>query len=84
MRNAVKNIEVKYLISIANSSMIKFAEESLIKDYNLNKDIDIVEQLTQEHISHIQEMINNQEDPNHWSLIGYQNVINVWNFLQIK
>ena len=76
-------VQVKYLVKIAERTLIEHAEEDLLKNYGLKKHISLHKQLTREHINHIEEMMNSEGDPNHWSLVGYQNVIDVWEFYQM-
>ena len=82
MQNQVKNIEVRFLINIANNSMFDHAEKSIQKHYRLKKKENIYEQMTLEIVEHIESMIASQTDPNHWSLNGFKTLAEGWRHLE--
>ena len=72
------NFEQKYLIRIAEFKLIMSAEDSIIKHYKLNRKKNMYEQLTDHIIKDIEETIAIQPDPNHWSLVGYQSIVDAY------
>lgn len=72
------NFEQKYLIKSAEFKLTMSAEESVAKHYKLNRKKNLYDQLTDKIIKDIEETIAIQPDPNHWSLVGYQSIVDAY------
>ena len=72
------NFEQKYLIKIAEFKLTMSAEDHIIKQYKLNRKKNMYDQLTDKIIKDIEETIAIQPDPNHWSLVGYQSIVDAY------
>lgn len=76
------NFDQKYLTRNAEFHMTMQAEEWIAKQYKISLKENLYDHLTDSIVEEIKAVIARQPDPTHWSLSGYQSIIDAYTEFQ--